>query len=70
MNNITINTQSSIKIKTKTGNLYFDPYLINEESHDAMIIFITHEHYCHPLYTNSQHYLLYLNQLENNFLKI
>lgn len=47
MNNITINTQSSIKIKTETGNLYFDPYLINEESHDAMIIFITHEHYDH-----------------------
>ena len=35
-------THSSIKI---TGNriLYFDPYKIEEESHDADIIFITHD---------------------------
>ena len=39
-------THSSIKI---TGNriLYFDPYKIEEESHDADIIFITHDHFDH-----------------------
>ncbi|MBQ6476951.1 MAG: MBL fold metallo-hydrolase [Bacilli bacterium] len=41
--NISINTQSSIKI----GNIYFDPYLRREEVHDADIIFITHSHYDH-----------------------
>ena len=40
---IEINTQSSIKI----DNIYFDPYLIKEEKHDAKIIFITHSHYDH-----------------------
>lgn len=39
-------THSSIKI---TGNkiLYFDPYQIEEESHDADIIFVTHDHFDH-----------------------
>ena len=43
---ISINTQSSIKI---TGNkiIYFDPYQIKEELHDADYIFITHDHYDH-----------------------
>lgn len=40
---IEINTQSSIKI----DNIYFDPYKIEKESHDAKIIFITHPHYDH-----------------------
>jgi L-ascorbate metabolism protein UlaG (beta-lactamase superfamily) len=40
---IEINTQSSIKI----DNIYFDPYLIKDEKHDAKIIFITHSHYDH-----------------------
>jgi len=40
---IEINTQSSIKI----DNIYFDPYLIKDEMHDAKIIFITHSHYDH-----------------------
>jgi len=43
MKNITINTQSSIKI----GNIYFDPFKIEDEIHDADIIFITHPHYDH-----------------------
>jgi L-ascorbate metabolism protein UlaG (beta-lactamase superfamily) len=43
MKEININTQSSIKI----GNIYFDPFKIEEESHDASIIFITHSHYDH-----------------------
>ena len=41
--NISINTQSSIKI----NNIYFDPFRIKEEYHDAEIIFITHSHYDH-----------------------
>ena len=43
MKNIIINTQSSIKI----GNIYFDPFKIEKESHDASFIFITHSHYDH-----------------------
>ncbi len=37
---------SSIKIKGK-HTFYFDPYKINEESHDADVIFITHSHSDH-----------------------
>lgn len=40
---IEINTQSSIKI----DNIYFDPFKIEEEKHDAKFIFITHPHYDH-----------------------
>lgn len=43
---ITINCQSSIKI-TNDQIIYFDPYKISEENHDADIIFITHDHYDH-----------------------
>lgn len=44
--NIKINTQSSIKI-ILSKTIYFDPFKIDEEMHDADIIFITHEHYDH-----------------------
>ncbi|MBR2587887.1 MAG: MBL fold metallo-hydrolase [Bacilli bacterium] len=40
---IEINTQSSIKI----DKIYFDPYKIEKETHDAEIIYITHSHYDH-----------------------
>ena len=44
--NISVNTQSSIRIEgTKT--LYFDPFKISGESHDADMIFITHSHSDH-----------------------
>ena len=43
MKDIIINTQSSIKI----GSIYFDPFKIEKESHDADLIFITHAHYDH-----------------------
>ncbi len=43
---ISINCHSSIKIKgSKT--IYFDPYKIEEETKDADVIFITHNHYDH-----------------------
>lgn len=44
--NIEINTQSSIKLKTEK-TIYFDPYKIENITHDADIIFITHNHYDH-----------------------
>lgn len=43
---IELNAQSSIKI-TSNKTIYFDPYKIEEESHDADLIFITHDHYDH-----------------------
>ena len=43
---ISINKHSSIKIESEK-TLYFDPYLIDEENHDADIIFITHDHHDH-----------------------
>ncbi len=46
MNNIFVNTRSSIKI-TGTKTMYFDPLEIADEPHDADMVFITHEHYDH-----------------------
>ena len=46
LKNVFVNAQSSIKL-SKEKVIYFDPYLISEESHDADIIFITHDHYDH-----------------------
>lgn len=43
---ITVNTQSSIRIEGEKV-IYFDPYKIEEEKHDADIVFITHDHYDH-----------------------
>lgn len=44
--NLMVNEQSSIRI-ISTSNLYFDPFNLPNEPHDADIIFITHEHYDH-----------------------
>lgn len=45
---ISINEHSSIKITDETfGTFYFDPYNIKDETHDADVIFITHDHYDH-----------------------
>ena len=43
---ISINAQSSIKV-VSDKNIYFDPYLVTEENHDADVILITHEHHDH-----------------------
>ena len=43
---IKINGHSSIKI-ISDKIIYFDPFKIEKESHDADIIFITHDHYDH-----------------------
>lgn len=44
--NIKVNIQSSIKI-TGSKTIYFDPWQIEDEPHDADFVFITHEHYDH-----------------------
>ena len=46
IDNIVVNTQSSIRIKLDQI-LYFDPFKIEDDKHDADIIFITHDHYDH-----------------------
>lgn len=46
IDNIEVNTQSSIKM-IFDKIIYFDPYKIEDEKHDADIIFITHNHYDH-----------------------
>ena len=44
--NIEVFNHSSIKLSGKK-NIYFDPYQIKREEHDADYIFITHDHYDH-----------------------
>ena len=44
--NLIVNEQSSIRI-IASSNLYFDPFNLPNEPHDADIIFITHEHFDH-----------------------
>lgn len=46
MTNISINARSSIRIEG-SKNIYFDPFKISADKHDADIIFVTHEHYDH-----------------------
>lgn len=46
INKISVNEHSSICIKDKL-TLYFDPFRIKNESHDADIIFVTHSHFDH-----------------------
>ena len=46
LENIKVNAQSSIHISGK-DSIYFDPYQITEDLHDADMIFITHEHFDH-----------------------
>ena len=60
---ISVNTQASIKIKSDNKNIYFDPYNIKEEIHDANYIFITHDHYDH--YDESS-----INNIKNDNTKI
>lgn len=45
-NNISINAHSSIRIEGG-GVLYVDPFMVSEESHDADVILITHDHHDH-----------------------
>ncbi|MBQ9383713.1 MAG: MBL fold metallo-hydrolase [Ruminiclostridium sp.] len=45
--NITVNTQSSIRIAGSDVVVRFDPFRISGNPNDADIIFFTHEHYDH-----------------------
>ncbi len=45
--NIEVFTQSSIRIKSQAGTVYFDPFQMREKPHDADFILITHDHYDH-----------------------
>ena len=47
VDNITVNTQSSIRIESRVGVIYADPLGINDDVHDADYILITHDHYDH-----------------------
>lgn len=47
LENVTCLGHSTIKIKNNEQIIYFDPYNINKEYHDASVIFITHMHYDH-----------------------
>ena len=47
IDNITVNTQNSIRISSKAMVIYIDPLEIRDEKHDADIILITHDHYDH-----------------------
>ena len=44
---IRVFTHSSIGIKTPVGNVYCDPFKMEEERHDADFILITHDHFDH-----------------------
>ena len=45
--NIELFTQNSIRITSSAGKIYIDPFRINEETHDADFVLITHSHYDH-----------------------
>jgi len=46
-NNIRVLAQSSIRIESGAGVIYFDPYMVKEDFNDADYIFITHDHHDH-----------------------
>ena len=45
--NIELFTQNSIRITSDAGKIYIDPFRINEATHDADFVLITHSHYDH-----------------------
>lgn len=48
LENVIVNTQSSVRIETTDGIVvYFDPLHIVEDSHDASFVCITHDHFDH-----------------------
>ena len=44
---ITVPAHSSIRIQCEAGTLYFDPFHMTGEPHDADAVLITHEHFDH-----------------------
>ena len=45
--NITVNAQNSIRIDSRIGAIYIDPFQLDDEPKDAAYILITHDHYDH-----------------------
>ncbi len=45
--NIEVFKHNSIRIKSGCGNIYVDPFRLNEAPEDAAFVFITHDHYDH-----------------------
>ena len=45
--NITVYTQSCIRISCDEGVVYFDPFRMKESPHDADYILVTHDHFDH-----------------------
>lgn len=45
--NIEVFTQNSIRITYGSKKIYVDTFNMNEEFHDADVIFVTHDHYDH-----------------------
>lgn len=45
--NIKVFTQSSIRIGSRVGNIYLDPFRMEDAPHDADYILITHDHHDH-----------------------
>lgn len=39
--------QNSIRVNTEKGNVYIDPFEMQEEPHDAAFILVTHDHFDH-----------------------
>lgn len=44
IDNVMVNAQSSIRIQGRNCVVYFDPYEITEDRHDADTVFLTHDH--------------------------
>ena len=48
LDNVRVLTHSAVRIEAADGTvLYFDPFQLVEESHDASAVFVTHDHYDH-----------------------
>ena len=47
VDNITVNTQNSIRITSRVGVIYIDPLEIPDDKNNADYILITHDHYDH-----------------------
>ncbi len=47
LENIRVNTQSSIRIEAPEGIVYLDPLEIGDAAHDADFVLITHDHHDH-----------------------
>lgn len=48
LDNVRVLTHSAVRIEAHDGTvLYFDPFQLVEEPHDADVVFVTHDHYDH-----------------------